>query len=73
MGSTKKNGRNASYKTRPKLQKIEVKKSRAEHRQKLPQFQLILGDALAELQKLPEQSADLILSSPPYNIGIRKD
>jgi site-specific DNA-methyltransferase (adenine-specific) len=37
----------------------------------LPLNQLILGDALKEMRKLPSGSIDLILTSPPYNLGNR--
>lgn len=30
---------------------------------------IITGDAITEMQKLPDQAYQLILSSPPYNIG----
>ncbi len=30
---------------------------------------IILGDALAELKKLPDESCDVIIADPPYNIG----
>ena len=30
---------------------------------------IILGDCLEMLQAIPSQSVDLIVSSPPYNIG----
>lgn len=32
-------------------------------------IQLILGDCLEEMKKIPDKSIDLILTSPPYNIG----
>jgi DNA modification methylase len=31
---------------------------------------LILGDCLEEMRKMPDQSIDLILTDPPYNAGI---
>lgn len=34
-----------------------------------PKSTLILGDSLIELQKFEASTADLILTSPPYNIG----
>lgn len=37
--------------------------------QTLPLNQIILGDALAELKKLPDKSCDVIVVDPPYNIG----
>jgi len=30
---------------------------------------IICGDALEELKKLPDNSIDLILTDPPYNLG----
>ena len=33
-------------------------------------MQLICGDAIEEMQKLPEHSVDLVLTDPPYNIGV---
>jgi site-specific DNA-methyltransferase (adenine-specific) len=35
----------------------------------VPENQIILGDAVAELKKLPAESFDVILIDPPYNIG----
>src|SRR5260221_84879 len=35
----------------------------------LPLNQIILGDALEELRKLPDESADVMILDPPYNIG----
>ncbi len=43
-------------------QKIKRKK-------KLPLNKVILGDAVAELKKLPSESVDVIIIDPPYNIG----
>jgi len=31
--------------------------------------QIVLGDCLSTLKKLPNESIDLIVSSPPYNVG----
>ncbi|MBU2220736.1 hypothetical protein KKD81_02235, partial [Patescibacteria group bacterium] len=36
---------------------------------KLPLNQIILGDAVLELRKLPNESCDVIIIDPPYNIG----
>ncbi len=38
-------------------------------KQMLPLNQIILGDALYELKKLPKESCDVIIADPPYNIG----
>jgi len=35
----------------------------------LPLNKIILGDALVELKKLPDESCDVIIADPPYNIG----
>src|SRR3990167_9397894 len=42
----------------------EAKKGR-----KLPLNQIILGDAVQELRKLPAESCDVVIIDPPYNIG----
>lgn len=36
---------------------------------KLPLNRIILGDALEELKKIPNESIDLILTDPPYGLG----
>ena len=36
---------------------------------KLPLNQIILGDAIQELRKLPNESCDVVIIDPPYNIG----
>ncbi|OHA46447.1 MAG: repressor LexA [Candidatus Taylorbacteria bacterium RIFOXYD2_FULL_36_9] len=35
----------------------------------LPLNKIILGDAIAQLKKLPDESCDVIIIDPPYNIG----
>lgn len=35
----------------------------------LPLNKVILGDAISELKKLPDESCDVIVIDPPYNIG----
>ena len=35
----------------------------------LPLNKIILGDAIAELKKLPDESCDIVIIDPPYNIG----
>lgn len=35
----------------------------------LPLNKIILGDAIKELRKLPDESCDVIIIDPPYNIG----
>jgi len=32
---------------------------------------VICGDCLGELKALPSTSVDVVITSPPYNIGIR--
>jgi site-specific DNA-methyltransferase (adenine-specific) len=46
---------------------ITTKEVRKE--KKLPLNQIILGDAVQELRKLPDESCDVIIIDPPYNIG----
>ncbi len=38
-------------------------------RDKLPLNKIILNDAVEELKKLPNESCDIIIIDPPYNIG----
>ena len=40
--------------------------TRPDSRTVLPRGEVIIGDATAELAKLPEASADMVLTSPPY-------
>jgi len=42
----------------------EIKRSKI-----LPLNKIILGDAIKELRKLPDNSCDVIIADPPYNIG----
>lgn len=46
------------------LENKEVKRSKT-----LPLNKIILGDAVKELKKLPDESCDVIICDPPYNIG----
>lgn len=46
------------------LTTISLKKNKT-----LPLNKIILGDALAELKKLPDESCDIVVVDPPYNIG----
>lgn len=46
------------------LKTISLKRSKT-----LPLNKIILGDALAELKKLPDESCDVVVIDPPYNIG----
>ena len=36
---------------------------------KLPLNKIILGDIIQEIRKLPDESCDIVISDPPYNIG----
>jgi site-specific DNA-methyltransferase (adenine-specific) len=36
----------------------------------MTQFDLHLGDCIAGLRQLPEAGVDLVVTSPPYNLGI---
>jgi len=45
-------------------QKEDIKKYN-----KLPLNQIICGDALEKLKKIPDESCDIIIIDPPYNIG----
>jgi len=37
--------------------------------EELPLNKIILGDAVSELKKLPDESCDAVIIDPPYNIG----
>ena len=39
---------------------------------KLPLDKVIVGDVLTELQKFPDSSVDITVTSPPYNKGNQK-
>jgi len=41
----------------------------AKREKTLPLNKVILGDAIAELKKLPDESCDVVIVDPPYNIG----
>ncbi|MDO8611176.1 MAG: transcriptional repressor LexA [bacterium] len=41
----------------------------AKRNDKLPLNKIILNDAVEELRKLPDESCDVIIIDPPYNIG----
>jgi len=43
--------------------------TRLKRNKTLPLNKIILGDALAELKKLPDESCDVVIIDPPYNIG----
>jgi len=46
------------------LENQKIKRSK-----RLPLNKIILGDAVKELKKLPNESCDVIIIDPPYNIG----
>ncbi len=69
MVGRKKNGRKAFHRSRAKLQRIDLRKSELETEQQFGVASFVAGDALAVLKQLPKNSIDLIVSSPPYNIG----
>lgn len=54
--------KNLGYITTRRFEEIKVKNN-------LPLNQIILGDAIKELKKLPNESCDIIIADPPYNIG----
>ncbi len=39
----------------------------------LPLNQVLQGDCLAEMEKLPEKSVDLVFADPPYNLQLQAD
>ncbi len=47
------------------FEKYEIKKPISKH-QELPLNELICGDAIGELEKLPSNSIDLVIADPPY-------
>lgn len=51
------------------LQVAQIKTSTTKRSKSLPLNKIILGDAVAELKKLPDGSCDVIVVDPPYNIG----
>jgi site-specific DNA-methyltransferase (adenine-specific) len=60
---------------RPKknLKNFLVKKMKTgrskKNNKKLPLNKLILGDVLDEIRKLPDESCDVVVVDPPYNVG----
>ena len=40
---------------------------------RLPQNEIIVGDCIEELAKLPAQCVDLIFADPPYNLQINNE
>src|SRR5437868_5845431 len=35
------------------------------------QFELVHGDCIEGMSRLPEKSVDVVVTSPPYNLGIK--
>ncbi len=63
-------------KSEEKLQAIDTRNTeeiitekKTEYGKKLPLNQIIVGNAIQELKKLPNESCDIIIADPPYNIG----
>ena len=40
------------------------------HTMKLPLDRVLIGDCVAEMEKLPAKSADVIFADPPYNLQL---
>ena len=40
---------------------------------RLPLDEVIVGDCIEELSKLPEQCVDLVFADPPYNLQINNE
>ena len=47
-----------------------MRKNTKHNQSEIPRIQLMNGDCLRLLAKIPEQSVDLILTDPPYNLGL---
>lgn len=47
----------------------EKKQKEKKRSRKMPLNKIICGDAVEELKKLPDESCDIIICDPPYNIG----
>ena len=39
----------------------------------VPSTQVIVGDCVAEMSKLPAASVDLVFADPPYNLQLKGD
>src|SRR5215218_8680032 len=48
----------------------EARGPAAPSRQHIGRHEIVLGDSLAELRSMPASSIDLVVTSPPYNIGV---
>lgn len=51
------------------IQAEKIATSIAKRTKYLPLNKIILGDAVSELKKLPDESCDVVVIDPPYNIG----
>src|SRR3989338_5095710 len=56
-------------KNEEELQAEKITTSTVKKTKFLPINKIILGDAVAELKKLPDESCDVTVIDPPYNIG----
>src|SRR3974390_2255349 len=43
------------------------------HSESAPRPTILLGDCVAELAKLPAETADLVFADPPYNLQLQGD
>ena len=48
-----------------------ARRIRAERRIEVGDQTIIIGDCAAALALMPERSADVVVTSPPYNIGLK--
>jgi adenine-specific DNA-methyltransferase len=68
--SKKTTGEKSLPRNRPKLQKVEILRSKTKGtRRPTRAARFLEGDILTAIKKIPKNSCDLIISSPPYNIG----
>ena len=51
------------------ISKIKSKNIKPERYDNLPIDEIIHGDAIAGLKKLPDECCDIVIADPPYNIG----
>lgn len=48
---------------------VNLSETKPRRQKKLPLNTIVLGDVIEELRKLPDESCDIIIIDPPYNIG----
>jgi modification methylase len=53
--------------------RVRDRPSAAKLRRELPFDEILLGDCIAEMAKLPDKSVDLIFADPPYNLQLGGD